>query len=97
MAEIFKSKAIAVGSPTALQNILSSMGGWLDFLNELKFKNKKAAVFGYYGWSGEGNKVLRERLAGAGFEVVEQEIKCNWRPVEEDYSKAAAIAKALCQ
>lgn len=97
MTEIFKSKAVAVGSPTVGQNILSSVGGWLDFLKELKFKNKKAAVFGCYGWSGESTKVLRERLTGAGFTVVEPEIRCNWVPVEEDVGKAVAVAKALCE
>ena len=39
-------KAIAVGSPTVGNSVLSSVAGWLDFLRELKFKNKKAAVFG---------------------------------------------------
>lgn len=97
MAEVFKSKAIAVGCPTALQSILSSMGGWLEFLNELKFKNKKAAVFGCYGWSGEGNKILRERLTGAGFLVVEPEVKCNWRPTDGDLGQATEVAKALCE
>jgi len=97
MTEIFKSKAIAVGSPTVGQNILSSVGGWLEFLEELKFKNKKAAVFGCYGWSGESTKVLRERLNKSGFTVVEPEIRCNWNPVEEDLDKSAQIAKALCE
>lgn len=97
MTEVFKSKAIAVGSPTVGQNILSSVGGWLDFLKELKFKNKKTAVFGCYGWSGESTKVLRERLSDAGFEVVDPEFRCNWNPVEEDYRKATEIANALCK
>ncbi|ETJ02062.1 MAG: Anaerobic nitric oxide reductase flavorubredoxin, partial [Streptococcus parasanguinis DORA_23_24] len=43
MTEVFKSKAIAVGSPTVGNSVLSSVAGWLDFLRELKFKNKKAA------------------------------------------------------
>lgn len=97
MTEVFKSKAIAVGSPTVGQNILSSVGGWLDFLKELKFKNKKAAVFGCYGWSGESTKVLRERLTDAGFEVVAPEIKCNWMPVEDDLHDALEVAAALCK
>jgi flavorubredoxin len=86
-----------VGSPTVGQDILSAVGGWLDFLKELKFKNKKAAVFGCYGWSGESTKVLRERLADAGFAVVEPEIKCNWNPVDADLEKAIGLAKALCE
>lgn len=97
MTEVFKSKAIALGSPTVGQNILSSVGGWLDFLKELKFKNKRAAVFGCYGWSGESTKVLRERLTDAGFEVVAPEIKCNWVPIEDDLNKATEVATALCK
>ncbi len=97
MTEVFKSKAIAVGSPTVGQNILSSVGGWLEFLQELKFKNKKAAVFGCYGWSGESTKILRERLGEAGFQVVEPEIRCNWNPQEDSLVKAADIAEALCR
>lgn len=96
MTEVFKSKAIAVGSPTVGGDVLSSVGGWLEFLKELKFKNKKAAVFGCYGWSGESTKVLKERLAGAGFSIVEPEIRCNWNPTAEDLSKAVEIATALC-
>ncbi|MEY8356278.1 hypothetical protein AALB39_23410 [Lachnospiraceae bacterium 54-53] len=60
--------------------MLSSVGGWLDFLKELRFKGKKAAVFGCYGWSGEGTKVLRERPTNAGFSVVEEEAICLWNP-----------------
>ena len=96
MTEVFKSKAIVVGSPTVGQNILSSVGGWIDFLAELKFRGKKAAVFGCYGWSGESTKVLRERLAEAGFTLVEPEIRCNWNPRPDDFAGAAKIAQALC-
>jgi len=97
MTEVFKSKAIVVGSPTVGSNILSSVGGWLEFLKELKFKNKKAAVFGCYGWSGESTKVLRERLTEAGFSVVEPELRWNWTPVDEELTGAAEIAAALCE
>ena len=97
MTEVFKSKAIAVGSPTVGNNILSSVSGWLAFLEALKFKNKKAAVFGCYGWSGEGNQVLREQLENAGFKVVEPEIKSHWNPGEDHFNKAVDLAKALCE
>jgi len=44
MTEVFKSKAIVVGSPTVGNGILSSVAGWMEFLRQLKFKNKKAAL-----------------------------------------------------
>jgi len=95
MTQVFKSKAIAVGSPTVHQGVLSSVSGWLDFLKELKFKNKKAAVFGCYGWSGEGNQVLRRLLGEAGFETVAPEIRSSWNPTPEDLEKARDVAQAL--
>ena len=95
MTQVFKSKAIAVGSPTVHQGLLSSVRGWLEFLKELKFRGKKAAVFGCYGWSGEGNQVLRRLLNEAGFDTVDAEIKCSWNPREEDLAKAKDVAKQL--
>ncbi|MCC3866185.1 MBL fold metallo-hydrolase [Terrisporobacter petrolearius] len=95
MVEVFKSKAIAVGSPTALNDILSSVDGWLTFLKTLKFKNKKAAAFGCYGWSGESVKILKEKLAGSGFNVVDEEVKCLWSSNEEDDEKISALVRGL--
>ena len=95
MTEVFKSKAIAVGLRQQGNSVISSVAGWLDFLRELKFKNKKAAVFGTYGWSGESTKVLREELTKYGFSVVEPEIKCNWNPDADDFGKSEELVKAL--
>ena len=97
MTQVFKSKAIAVGSPTVGKSILSAMGGFLHFLTELQFKNKKAAVFGCYGWSGEGNEVLGKELSKAGFTLVEASVKCNWNPTEENLGEMKLIAEALCK
>lgn len=95
MTEVFKSKAIAVGSPTVGGDILSSVGGFLYFLKELKFKNKKAAVFGCYGWSGEGNQKLKENLKASGFDVQEASVRVNWSPTEEQLDEMRLVAEAL--
>lgn len=95
MTEIFKSKAIAIGSPTVGNDILTTVSSYLHFIKELKFKNKKAAVFGSYGWSGESTKVLREALEDAGFTVVEPEMRINWKPTSEDLTQSAEIVQAL--
>lgn len=85
MTEVFKSRAIAVGSPTVTNSYLSSVAGWLEFLKQLKFKNKKAAAFGCYGWSGESVKLLQEKLKEAGFTVIEENVKSLWNPEESDF------------
>lgn len=97
MTEVFKSKAVAVGSPTVSNSILSSVAGWMEFMKQLKFKNKKAAAFGCYGWSGESVKVLQEKLKEGGFQVVEENVKSLWNPDEEDFSKVPALVEALLE
>lgn len=97
MTEVFKSKAIVVGSSTVSNSILSSVAGWMEFLKQLKFKNKKAAAIGSYGWSGESVKILEEKLKDAGFSVIGQNIRAQWAPKEEDFSKVPALVEELLQ
>ena len=80
VTEVFKSKAILVGSPTVNRRLLSSIGGFSEQIRGLGFKNKKAAAFGTYGWSGEGNKIITEILEDAGFAIVNEGIKELWMP-----------------
>ncbi|MCJ7473414.1 MAG: anaerobic nitric oxide reductase flavorubredoxin [Actinobacteria bacterium] len=80
ITEIFKSKAILVASPTINKGILSSTAAILEQIKGLSFKNKKAASFGCYGWSGEGIKVITEELKKAGFEIINEGIKILWNP-----------------
>ena len=95
MTEVFKSKAIAVGSPTVANSILSPVAGWLEFLKQLKFKKKKAAAFGCYGWSGESVKVLQESLKAAGFQVIPENIRAEWVAKKEDFAAIPALVSAL--
>lgn len=80
MSEIFKSKAVLVGSSTVNRGILMEVAGVLEEIKGLAFKNKKAAAFGSYGWSGESVGIVTERLKDCGFEVVNEGIKCYWNP-----------------
>ncbi len=95
MTEVFKSRAIVVGSPTVVNDISPNMSGWLTMLKSLRFKNKKAAAFGCYGWSGESVKILKQRLAEASFEVIEDEVRPLWKPGSEDIAKIPALVKNL--
>ena len=80
MTEIFKSRAIVVGSPTINRGVLTSIAGLLEEMKGLKFRNKKAAAFGCYGWSGESVKMIRGQLEAAGFQVIDDGLRCLWNP-----------------
>ena len=83
ITEVFKSKAILMGSPTVNNGILVSVAALLEEIRGLKFKNKKAGAFGSYGWSGEAVKIVSERLEASGFEVVDAGMRLTWAPDEE--------------
>lgn len=95
MAEIFKSKAIAIGSPTVGGDVLTSVSGTVRFMKSLKFKGKKAAAFGCYGWSGEGVTILKRELTDAGFQVIDENIRSMWKPDEGDLASAESLVVAL--
>ncbi|MDP2104362.1 MAG: anaerobic nitric oxide reductase flavorubredoxin, partial [Desulfobulbaceae bacterium] len=78
ITEIFKSKGILIGSPTINNGILSSVAALLEEIKGLKFKNKKAAAFGCYGWSGEAVKIISEKLTASGFQLVNDGIREKW-------------------
>jgi flavorubredoxin len=95
--EVFKSKLIVVGSPTVSNSILHSLAGFIHYLKELKFKNKKAASFGCYGWSGESTKVLNDLLKDAGFEIIHEGLKNLWNPDEKQQIEAINYGKKLAE
>ncbi len=80
LTEVFRSKAILVGSPTINNGYLHSVGGLLEMIAGLKFKGKKAAAFGSYGWSGEAVKKIGEALGRFGFTLVNDGIRTLWVP-----------------
>jgi anaerobic nitric oxide reductase flavorubredoxin len=84
ITEIFKSKAFLIGSPTVNKGILISTAALLEFIKGLSFKNKKASSFGSFGWSGESVKTITEELIKAGIEIMDEGIKIQWHPGEED-------------
>ena len=62
ITEIFKTKAVIIGSPTVNQGVLPTITPILEDLRGLRFQNKIGAAFGAYGWSGESVKVIEEHL-----------------------------------
>lgn len=80
ITEIFKSKAVVMGSSTINNGILTSIAALLEEIKGMKFKNKKAAAFGCYGWSGESPKIIAEYLQQAGFAVFSDTLKSTWQP-----------------
>jgi flavorubredoxin len=84
-----------VGSPTIGQGITNATAGILEEIEGLRFKGKKAAAFGAYGWSGESITKITEWLKKAGFEIVNDGIKCLWNPNNESIIQCIDFGKRV--
>ena len=84
-----------MGSPTIGKGILSSMAEIMEMIKGLDFKNKKAASFGCYGWSGESIKELNILLEKAKFKLLNDGIRAKWNPDDESRKKCADFGKGI--
>ena len=98
ITEVFKSKTVVVGSPTVGNSVLHSVAGFMHLMKGLKFKNKKAAAFGCYGWSGEGTKVILDSMKNAGFELIDEEgLRNLWNPYESVKEEAVRFGMKIAK
>ena len=101
ITEIFKSKAIILGSPTFNNGLLPTITPILEDIRGLKFQNKVGAAFGSFGWSGESVKTIEEHLAQSKIPKVADGVLAKWQPKPEDLSKCrelgAQVARAVKQ
>ena len=97
ITEVFKSKAILVGSSTINRGILSSVAGILEEIRGLGFKKKRAAAFGSYGWSGEGVKMITDLLKEGGFEVVNDGLRELWNPDRQSLENCVSFGRDLAE
>lgn len=97
VVESFKSKIVLIGSSTINNGILSSTASILEMLKGFRFKGKKAAAFGSYGWSGEATKIMTEELEKGGFEIINSGIKELWNPDEDALNRCRDFGKAIVE
>ncbi|MHA1240378.1 MAG: anaerobic nitric oxide reductase flavorubredoxin [Promethearchaeota archaeon] len=97
ITEIFKSRIILVGSPTIGGGILSVVAEILEMIKGMRFKNKKAASFGCYGWSGESIKIIKEHLEKSGFSIINDGIRALWNPDDESLEKCVEFGREIAK
>ena len=95
VTEVFRSKALLLGSPTINYGYSHAIAGLLEMMRGMKFKNKRAAAFGSYGWSGDAVKYLGTRLAEAGFSVVDEGTRSLWVPDADEQQRLRTYGREL--
>jgi flavorubredoxin len=97
ITEVFKAKAVIVGSPTFNQSLLPTISPILEDLKGLKFQNKIGASFGSYGWSGESVKILEEHLNDCKIPTVGEGVRAKWQPKPDDLARCQELGHKVAQ
>ncbi len=97
ITEIFKAKAIIVGSPTLNQGLLPTIMPILEDIKGLKFQNKIGAAFGTYGWSGESVKLIEEHFQQCKIPVVAPGVKAKWQPKAADLEACVKLGQTVAE
>ncbi len=95
--KIDQADAILLGSPTINKDALKPIWDVLSVVEVLKNKDKLCGIFGSYGWSGEGFKMLEERVKGLKLKLVGESVRANFVPNEEELHKAYDWAVAFAK
>jgi flavorubredoxin len=82
-SKIVKCNALLVGSPTINKNTVLPVYRLFSLLSPLRDRNKKSAVFGSYGWSGEAVGLIENNLRALGLEVVVEGLRSKFSPENE--------------
>ncbi len=97
ITEVFKTKAVIVGSPTFNQGLLPTITPILEDLKGLRFQNKIGAAFGCYGWSGESVKIIEDHLAQCKIPPVTEGVRAKWQPKAEDLARCRELGNAVAR
>jgi anaerobic nitric oxide reductase flavorubredoxin len=95
VAEIFKARAIVIGSPTFNQGLLPTITPILEDLKGLRFQNKLGAAFGCYGWSGESVKLIEEHFEKCRIPLAVEGVLAKWQPRPEDLARCREMGRTV--
>jgi flavorubredoxin len=84
---IIRASAIILGCPTFSQNILLPVYQVFALINPVRDRNKPAAAFGSYGWSGEAARIMTSAMRNLKLDVVDDGLMIKFTPHNEVLKK----------
>lgn len=97
MTEALDAGAIVFGSPTLNNQMFPTVADVLTYMKGLKPRNKVAAAFGSYGWSGEAVKLVAQELEAMGFDLVEPGVRLPYVPDGDGRQNCVALGRAVAR
>ncbi len=101
VTEILDSKAVLVGSPTLQDEVLPTVAGFLSYLRGLQpgrlTAKKIGCGFGSHGGMGGAVARIEEALKEAGIEVIDGGFQVNYRPDEDELTRAYELGRRVAR
>ena len=98
--DMLESKAVLMGVPTLFNKLFPSIADVLLYTDELQFARtgikRLRATFGSYGWGGNGPAWLNDKMAEAGFEMVDN-LEINYVPTDEELEKCFDLGVKIAE
>lgn len=90
---IIRASGIILGCPTFSQNILLPVYQVFALINPIRDRNKPAAAFGSYGWSGEGAKIITSAMRQLKLDVMDDGLMVKFTPHNDAAEKCLEYGK----
>ncbi len=94
---IESSVALLFGTPTFAGDAVRPIWDAVNLLSTVPATGKKVAVFGSFGWGGEGTKLVADRLSGLRLKVYEEQYRARLIPSEEELAQVEAFCKGFAE
>ncbi len=97
MTEMLDAKALVVGSPTLNNGIFPVVADVMTYIKGLRPRNRMAAAFGSYGWSGEAVKILNREFETMGLETIDPGLAIKYVPDAGDLARSFELGETIGQ
>jgi flavorubredoxin len=97
VTEVLDAGLLLFGSPTLNNQMFPTMGEFLTYLKGLAPRNKAAAAFGSYGWSGQAVGLINQELQAMKLKLAHEGFKVRYIPDPEELTAARALGEKLAR
>ncbi|MGB8990731.1 MAG: FprA family A-type flavoprotein [Desulfobaccales bacterium] len=95
--EVLEAGLLLFGSPTLNNQMFPTMGEFLTYLKGLAPKNKAAAAFGSFGWSGQAVGLINQEIEAMKLKLAHDGFKVKYIPDPEELAAARALGEKLAK
>lgn len=89
---LHSADAVMLGTPTINRNALKPIWDIVGSIDVVASQNKKFAVFGSYGWSGEGCGLIHGTLKSMRLKVYSEPLKVIFKPTQDNLEQMRKYA-----